>query len=721
VTLRKAVPLTLKPFGVTDCIDSTNGVAGSMLALANLCPSMSTRNVWVPRPAAHIQFNPQFITAGGGSGSVVSGGGGSVISGGSGTVVSGGGAFTAAGGGEYLTEIGDIVYGIGRSNRFSGVSEPFMYDLDDNIEVVISGIVPGNLPLSAPTTGDWQPPTIDQIGPYIMFSHPGFRLPNAFGWLDMTGFNDTAATGDLGFSVIPGVWGTMTWGSGLWGAPSAAGGNVIANLKKNGQPFNALLGGWRPGMLISDAQGFIPPNTRIAAVSPDGISIMLTQSTTGMATADNLSVRGGTPQHPLWSTGNLNGTPLFAPPVSIAEFSGRAWYAVNTPETSTTAKTAAVVFSAAGDPLNAPPTTTSNVLTLEDGEPINALSGQSYNNSTVAGGIVQALLVWQRDSGVAQITGDAAFGNLQLNSNYLSSGTLAPMTIQNTPQGTRFMAPDGMRSIQLDGTVSDPIGANGDGVAFPFINAVFPSRMAASYNEDVYRVSATFNNSIDGAPIATVVSAEYWYHNKLGSWTGPHNFPYTAITASQRPAAEHGFLGFPMLASGVWFSNTRPLVGASYNENGSVLTWMYQTSLLPDTGAMAQNEMLETTLSISLPALGVVAAAFINEAQEVLDTINISGFVPVSAPPRTPAGIWGDLVWGQGNWGAGTAGALLAQRRLNWHRNLNFKQGYLVVSGVSDPAVALGNLYMRYQITGYLINDLSLEGQMYPVTIAAWP
>src|SRR5258708_12160009 len=74
MALRKARPVTFKPKGLTDSIDSTNSFAGAMQSLQNLVPSPSTDDTWVPRPGAvQLSAFPGFTTPGFVSGLLVVG------------------------------------------------------------------------------------------------------------------------------------------------------------------------------------------------------------------------------------------------------------------------------------------------------------------------------------------------------------------------------------------------------------------------------------------------------------------------------------------------------------------------------------------------------------------------------------------------------------------------------------------------------------------------
>jgi hypothetical protein len=670
MTLRRQRTLAFKPQGVTDTVDGTNGAPGSLRAAVNLVPSMHTKNVWVPRPALRKAFDlPQ------------------------------------SGQGEALIEIGAQVWGMIQSSTFPGKSEPFGYNLDTGSPTPIRELDISNLPDSTANDGDWIPPVIAQVGAYLVFTHPGFQMPNAFGWLDMTGFADSAT-------------GTTTSGS-----------PTITALSKD-----TLLAGWRPGMTLTGPG--IPTGVRISSVSTDGLSVTLSQPATATATAIVLSAAGGTPQSPLWAAGNLNTYPLPGVARVVAMFNGRAEYAVKN----------STVFSDAGDPLQR--TNADQVLTIQNGLDITAMTTQPFANQTVIGGVVQALLLFQGAAAIWQVTGDPATQNLALNF-VAQIGTDAPLSIVSVPPALRFIAPDGMRQINLDGTVSPPMGANGEGVAEPFINAPFQSRICAAYNEDVYRASVTGYVSVGGAVTPELAAGEYWYHEKLQAWSGPHSDPARLITATNRPATEHGFLTFRLqnrlvlgsgagwvlatgigvmlgqgiaanATNGVWFSNTRQLVDATFQENGVPLDWVLQTSLLPDSGDMFENAILETAVALALAPTGTALIAALDERGVQLDTVAVAGFAPdedgTQLPPTFdtsgPFGDrWNEMFWNQGFWGpsavAGSrvAGAILAQRAVEWHTTLVFKQASLVVSGLADANTQIGNLYLRYQRSGYMLID----------------
>jgi hypothetical protein len=676
VPLRNARAVNFRPQGLSDTADSTTAFAGAMATTKNLIPSTHTRNLWVPRPASflYIDFGRSDAI------------------------------------GEQLLVVGSKIYGLVTSARHPGFSEPFAYDLTKGKFLPIVGAVPQFLPLSAPATGDWQPPSATPVGAYILFAHTGFLLPNAFGWLDMTGFTDSA-TGTTGGAVfVPTRWGEELWGLSLWSGFFTGGGHVV------GLDKNVLQAGWRPGMLVSDSGFSIVPGTRIAAVAEDGLSITLTQATAGSVVGETIFVTGGTPEAPLWAAGNTSIFPLPDVAAAIGNFNARAYFGVGT----------ATPFSDAGDPLLR--SEAKNVLTYDNGFPVTAFA--TIPMVTQLGGVAQSLLAFQGDAAIQQIKGDPATNDLSKNL-LATIGTLAPNALTPLPIGVGFIAPDGARIIGQDGTVSDPIGVDGDGVAIPFVNVVYPTRMASAYNEDVWRISVTYHADDQGVPSAEILSGEFWYHIKLKVWSGPHSFPSRLIAPVDYGTAFHGYLLFPLNTdSGLWFSNSRPVVNSGYIENQERMTWEFATSLIPDSGLMFMNAVNETTIMLSMPPAEVIQVSAVNEGGELIDAVTLKGAAPPVArwgmalwgvgrwagaalAPGRIAG-WGQSKWGVGIWGDenlfGTEsikGTVISQRLIPWSRELVFKQGRLVMAGRSSPQMALGSVYMRYQQTGYTITDIS--------------
>lgn len=377
---------------------------------------------------------------------------------------------------------------------------------------------------------------------------------------------------------------------------------------------------------------------------------------------------------PAWSSSNTATHTLPAVPIAVASFNGRAYYAVEN----------SLVFSDALDPLTV--TNASQVIVLGDNQPITALGGMPLANQVV-GGAVQSLIVFKGAEYMAQITGDPATSNLAVNDLNIISGTLAPNSLVPTPYGLVYVAPDGVRIVGFNAQVSEPLGANGKGVNLAFINAINPSRIVADFNENTLRITVQ-NGTISGDPYQ-----EYHFDFSLKIWTGPHTCANYVISSLH--IGENTFVSALIGTQGQLFSSSiTPHLDSVYTENGVALSWNYQTVLLPDNEQMAMNKVVQTSIALQIPATGSVSIQSINEIGTILDTVTIT-------TSNTMTTIWGSFTWGAAVWGAATG--YFQQYFVPWDKPLVFKQMSVLVNGASLQGGAIGNLYLRYQILGYLL------------------
>ena len=635
------------------------------------------------------------------------------------------GSFPAPGGGSpqqitVLLPVGDTIYGMiaMTGGSFSGRDVPFAYNLTTQTFANIT-FPQGPLacPVTQPTGGDTVQPIMAVVANRVIITHPGYTgAIYKFGWLDISGFVDQSVSGNTTNSE-----------------------QIIALTK------NVLQSGWQPGLLIAGAN--IPANTVIASISVSaldlnttcttdgtfvlsnvantvglvvgsvatglnivpgsivesivGSSVTLNTATTGMATnggvnfsggtslimsnsavgstvGEPLTVTGGTAAAPIYAAGDTNINKLPSIPVSVAEFYGRANFAVNNE----------VVQSDSLIPCQI--TNASQAIEFANGLPVTALSGTPLNQTT--GGVLSALLAFQGDNGIQQITGDSALGTLQVNAVASAAGTNSPLTLAQTPLGLMFISPEGLRLLDFNGNVSPPIGSDGEGVCVPFLNAEFPTRMCAAYNEDVYRV--TCKN------IQAGVLQEWWFHLKLKAWSGPHTSTNTLIAALQT-ISQHGFVMAPTAATAVlWTGSTIARYGDSYIENGQTLLWVRQTALFPDNGQMSENRIGQSMISIALPVNQNIVVTAEDEQSNQLGQVTLAGI-------GTAGYTWGaPTIWGPPTtWGAGATPYL--ERPLSWAASLVFKQMTMTIAGQSATGLVLGSERHRLQPLGYLSQQLS--------------
>ena len=382
-----------------------------------------------------------------------------------------------------------------------------------------------------------------------------------------------------------------------------------------------------------------------------------------------------TPSSPAWSATNTTVNALPAVPTWVAQFNGRAWFLVN----PTNAQPAAYFSDILA------PTVITNagqILTFEDNQTLTCAFGLPLENQL--GGIIQSLIVFKGVSNLYQVTGDFAQSNLARNSLNVATGTFAPNTVATTNKGMAFVAPDGVRVIDFEARVSDPIGKGGEGVTIPFFFSVTPSRMAAAFNGGVYRV-AVQNGAATGNP-----KQEWWYDFSRELWSGPHT-----INASLAAPYQNTFIVTLDSVGALWQSDQVQSSTSTYVENGRQLAFAWATPMLPDTDQMSEIAMIETTLHMAMVTGNSVIVSFQDNNGTLLDSVTLV--------PTGQATIWGNFQWGNALW-QGSPNSLYP-RQIPWHAPLVFRRGGLLAQGNCAAGLKVGRLHLRYQILGYLQQD----------------
>ena len=470
-----------------------------------------------------------------------------------------------------------------------------------------------------------------------------------------------------------------------------------------------------------------------------------------------------TPTTPLWNSGNITGPagiPFTVPPISVAQFNGRAYYITNVPVPGGVSP--GVIFSDINNATVA--TNATQVLTFGDNTPLTALGQLRLYNQL--GGIVQALIVFKDSINVYQITGDATGipAALAVNAMNFATGTKAPNTVCSTPRGLAFMAPDGLRIIDFSANISDPIGYDGQGVVAPFIFSNVPSRMCAACNGNIIRI--TTQNQLS----STNAFQEYWYDMVRKVWSGPHtcaagyvqpfggtfimtlvnptvtatgtgagtNLTVSAVTGTISIGATVTGTGVPagttivgqssgtpggagvyvtsaattasaaaltfFIGGMLWQSD--PVVGptSAFVENGQQLTWMYNTAVLPDTDKMGcihvSQALLDCSFSASFP---IISVSCTDQNNAAIDSLQLTGAAGSA------------MVWGTSKWGInagipttwGFPNNAFATRKLPWHFPLVFNKAQFNINGTSAKEIRLGALHLRYKQLRYLTDILA--------------
>jgi hypothetical protein len=390
-----------------------------------------------------------------------------------------------------------------------------------------------------------------------------------------------------------------------------------------------------------------------------GATITLSQAATGSVANTSLTIAGGTRAAPLWGAGDCDRNPLLSTPLGVMQMNGRAYFADGLD---------GIPFSDSGLPCRRSNQPDVQALTTNDGTAVTIVAPLELS-APITGGIVQAAIAFSGDGAMRQITGDMATADLKMNLLPIATGSLAPLSVIPCSLGTAFVSPQGLRFVRPDGSVTDPVGVDGQGVTHPFQYAVFPSRICAEANVAVLRITVQ-HGSEPGQPFQ-----EFWFDLSRKTWSGPHSFPARLI--------QHWRASFIMAPIGVtaslWKSDT---VGPSYGagtaadfiENGVQLSWTQETVLLPDNEHMAMNSMVEANLMCSAAPGDIIQVVAIDEQGSALDAVNV---VPT------------------------VTNSILRERSLHWHEPIIFKQMSMQARGTSNSRVRIGNLYMRYEILGY--------------------
>ena len=377
-----------------------------------------------------------------------------------------------------------------------------------------------------------------------------------------------------------------------------------------------------------------------------------------------------------WSSGNTSTNALPVPPSAVATFYGRAYYACNP-----TTGQPGLYWSDVLVPLTI--TTSTQILTFDDNRPLTALAGLPLENQL--GGIIQALIVFKGQSNIYQVTGDASGtpSPLYKNSLNVATGTNAPRSVCSTTKGLAFMSPEGLRLIDFTARVSEPIGFGGTGVSVPFMYATSQSRIAAAANANVLRISVQ-NSLVVGQPYQ-----EYWYDISREVWSGPHTSAATDIDVYGGD-----FIMFPQQVTGqLWRSASRQTSTSVYSENGTALSWVYRTSMMPDPGLESYMALGQTTLNVAWGSTSSnVSVSVGDENGSIYQTAALQGGGSTS--------LWGSMVWSSGLWfGASSA---LHPRVIQWTSPVVFRRIFLDARGASAGALKIGDIYGMTQALNYV-------------------
>src|SRR6185312_2020992 len=412
MAIRNSLPVTFIPSGLTDAVDQASSFPGACQSLSNLIFDRQNRGAVIARPGVSLSTSfPGFSSPG---------------------VVSA------------QLSVGTRIYGLIGTSRNSGMDEPFCYDTASGMFVTVANVLSTNVPATQPTSGTWNPQTMDVIGGRVVVTHPGFSGSNYIGWFDISGFVIT---------------------------PTATTTSTSATLTSVSSTTGVL-----PGMIVTGTG--VPANTTVVSTTASTIVMSNPASASGTVT---VTVTGGSFAAPQWGAGNTTTNELPSVPIWVAQFFGRAYYGCANQ----------VLFSDSLSPLTISNTNFAASLTL--GDTTNSTGAVGLPSNASSQGILQSLIVFKAGS-VYQIVGDITLsGSAALSLNEIADnvGCSMPRTAQSTLYGVVFIGSDGPRIVDLGGQLQY-LKRNSDvspDIAAPFSNATDPTRACAAYNNGIYRIA----------------------------------------------------------------------------------------------------------------------------------------------------------------------------------------------------------------------------------------
>lgn len=153
--IRGATPQPFLPSGLSDAVDESSAFPGACQAIVNFVFDRNSRGALVPIPGRQaVSFSSSGFT----TPAVVSA----------------------------MMMVGPLIYGMIGTADFPGKDRPFVYNTATGSFETVTNVSSGLLPATQSTAGDWQPPSMDMIGQYVVVTHPGFSGANYFGWFDLT-------------------------------------------------------------------------------------------------------------------------------------------------------------------------------------------------------------------------------------------------------------------------------------------------------------------------------------------------------------------------------------------------------------------------------------------------------------------------------------------------------------------------------------------------------
>ena len=184
---------------------------------------------------------------------------------------------------------------------------------------------------------------------------------------------------------------------------------------------------------------------------------------------------------------------------------------------------------------------------------------------------------------------------------------------------------------------------------------------------------------------------EYWYDFSRNGWTGPHTF-----TQDMCVSYKGTFIAFNnSLAPSLWTSDAVQSGTSTFVENGNAMSFLEQTSPMPDDGGLYEMSAVLSVIDMELPQ---VAQSYTLVASDVNHGVLSMATIATNAS----GAIWDGFNWGTGVWTATSYG--LDRYNIPWTNPLVFSRMVWQITGTSRLGLKIGKMTVGYQPTNYVRN-----------------
>ncbi len=183
---------------------------------------------------------------------------------------------------------------------------------------------------------------------------------------------------------------------------------------------------------------------------------------------------------------------------------------------------------------------------------------------------------------------------------------------------------------------------------------------------------------------------EYWYDLEINQWGGPHTWASDCIT----PLGSSFAVVSNRAQGALYRSDVGLSATTTHTENGQLLQYIFQSSLLAQDDGMAMKAIVESQVNIDF------AGATTNAIAQWLTAVNgIVGSATISAINGT---YWNQFNWNQANWSAAVYG--LRTYNIDWASPVVYKNGAFALMGNCTAGLRVGLARFRTEELEYM-ND----------------